>query len=192
MSPSAIEDTPRQFSIFRGVKLLAADAKRRWYVFALIGLIWLLAGWRLLVGHAPLLPVLFNWTDSLPYSMAYVDYTSRSLARGDYVVYSFSGEAAQRDYPGLLHQPFFKRVVGMPGDQVSTRDRDVFVNGAFVGRAKTHTKDKKVQLQPIGTVVIPPGHYYVQGTSPDSFDSRYANSGLVRASDVTAKVHPLF
>ncbi|WOB11132.1 conjugative transfer signal peptidase TraF [Piscinibacter gummiphilus] len=182
----------RRFSLTSGARLLLSDARRRWYLFVLLAVIWMLAGWRLLVGHAPLLPILFNWTDSLPYSVAYVDYTSKSLSRGDFIVYAFSGEAAQRDYPGLLHQPFFKRIVGVPGDQVTTKDRDVFVNGTFVGRAKTHTKDKKLQLQPIGSVLIPPGHFYVQGTSPDSFDSRYANSGLVSASDVAAKVHPLF
>ena len=40
--------------------------------------------------------------------------------------------------------------------------------------------------------VIPPGHYYVQGTGPDSFDSRYRSSGLVRADQVIATVVPLF
>jgi conjugal transfer pilin signal peptidase TrbI len=40
--------------------------------------------------------------------------------------------------------------------------------------------------------VIPPGHYYVQGTSADSFDSRYRASGLVRAEQVLGTVVPLF
>jgi conjugal transfer pilin signal peptidase TrbI len=40
--------------------------------------------------------------------------------------------------------------------------------------------------------VIPPGHYYVQGTSLDSFDSRYRDSGLVRAEQVLGTVLPLF
>ena len=40
--------------------------------------------------------------------------------------------------------------------------------------------------------MIPPGHYYVQGTSTDSFDSRYRASGLVRAEQVLGTVLPLF
>jgi conjugal transfer pilin signal peptidase TrbI len=40
--------------------------------------------------------------------------------------------------------------------------------------------------------VIPPGSYYVQGSSPDSFDSRYRSSGLVRAEQVIGLVRPLF
>ena len=38
---------------------------------------------------------------------------------------------------------------------------------------------------------IPAGHLYVQGTSIDSFDSRYSLSGLVRVQDVKAKVIPI-
>lgn len=40
--------------------------------------------------------------------------------------------------------------------------------------------------------MIPPEHYYVQGHSVDSFDSRYRASGLVRAEQVLGTVVPLF
>jgi conjugal transfer pilin signal peptidase TrbI len=176
--------------IFRGSRLLRGDLRRRWYLFALLALIWALASMRLFVHHTPLLPVMFNWTPSLPYRVVYVDYFDRSLSRGDLIVYSFEGEAALRDFPGLRHQPFFKRVVGLPGDAVTVRDRDVFVNGQSVGRAKTHTFDRR-PLMPIQSTVIPPGYLYVQGTSPDSFDSRYRSTGLVRQSDTKAKVRPI-
>ena len=59
-----------------------------------------------------------------------------------------------------------------------------------VGRAKTHTFDRR-PLDPIAPTVIPPGHVYVQGTSADSFDSRYRSSGLVSTADVVARVRPL-
>lgn len=134
--------------------------------------------------------MLINWTPSIPYRIVYVDYFDRALGRGDLVVYSFEGQASERDYPGLKGQPLFKRVVGLPGDAVTVTDREVFVNGAAVGRAKTHTFDRR-PLDPIEATVIPPDFLYVQGTSPDSFDSRYRNSGLVRQADVKAKVRPL-
>ncbi|HQR76548.1 MAG TPA: S26 family signal peptidase, partial [Burkholderiaceae bacterium] len=75
-------------------------------------------------------------------------------------------------------------------DVVTVRGREVFVNGEPVGLAKTHTFDRR-PLEPIGPTVIPPGHLYVQGTSPDSFDSRYSMSGLVRVQDVKSRVIPL-
>lgn len=174
-----------------GVRSLGDDIRRRWWLYALLGAIWCLALFRLFAPHVPVLPVMFNWTQSLPYSVVYVDYRPGPLRRGDFVVYQFSGEAGLRDYPGLKDQALFKRVAGMPGDSVTVVGREVFVNGQPVGRAKTHAFDRR-PLQPISPVVIPPGFLYVQGTSPDSFDSRYSTSGLVSLRDVRAKVHPLF
>ena len=191
MSAHPTAALPRR-SLRAGFALLARDAKRRWYVFALVALVWALAWVRLFASPTPLLPILFNWTDSLPYTVAIVDYESRQVNRGDLIMYSFAGEAADSAYPGLRNQPFFKRVVGLPGDKVTTRDRDVFVNGTFVGRAKTHTKDKRLPLEPIAAITIPPGYFYVQGTSVDSFDSRYRSSGLVALQDVVSKLRPIF
>lgn len=173
-----------------GCKLAAGDMRRHWYLFALVAGIWCLALIRLFVHHVPVVPLLFNWTPSLPYWIACVDYGATSVRRGDLVVYSFEGEAGERDYPGLRHQAFFKRVSGVPGDVITVNEREVFVNGVSVGRAKTHAHDRR-PLEPIGATVIPPSFFYVQGTSADSFDSRYRSSGLVRAGDVKAKVQPL-
>ena len=184
--------TPRRFSLKAGFTQLLCDARRFWYLFAGVAIIWVLALLRLFANPSPLLPVLFNWTDSLPYLLAYVDYGAVSHKRGDYIVYSFRGEASETAYPGLRDQPFFKQIVGVPGDVVTVQDRDVFVNGVHVGRAKTHTKEKRLPLEPIAPVVIPAGFFYVRGTSRDSFDSRYRSSGLVPAAQVLAKVNPIF
>ena len=175
----------------RGARSLMQDVLRRWWLYCVLLAIWSLALVRLFVSHVPVLPVMFNWTPSLPYSVVYVDYWHGPVQRGDLVVYRFTGEAGQRDYPGLNEQAFFKRVAGMPGDTVTVAGREVFVNGTMVGHAKTHTFDRR-PLQPIAPTVIPPGFLYVQGTSPDSFDSRYRNSGLVPLRDVQAKVRPIF
>ena len=78
-----------------------------------------------------------------------------------------------------------------PGDTVTVSGRTVAINGQVVGTAKTHAFDRR-PLDPIAPTVIPPGHYYVQGTSADSFDSRYRASGLVRAEQVLGTVVPLF
>ena len=174
-----------------GVRQLTADMRRRWYLFAALALIWLLALLRVFVHHTPLMPVLFNWTPSIPYRVVYVDYSSRAVERGDLIVYRFAGQAGETDHPGLKAQPFFKRVLGLPGDVVTVVGRDIFVNQIFAGRAKTHTFDHR-PLEPIASTVIPPGHLYVQGNSVDSFDSRYRSSGLVAERDIQAKVRPIF
>lgn len=173
-----------------GARTVIADARRYRLVFAIFGAIWALALTRVFIHHTPVLPVLFNWTASLPYRIVLVDHRPAPLVRGDLIVYAFDGEAAERDYPGLKRQPFFKRIVGVAGDVVTVDGRDVFINGLHVGRAKTHTFDHR-PLDPIAPAVIPPGHVYVQGSSADSFDSRYRSSGLVRTADVVARVRPL-
>lgn len=177
-----------------GALAVIADARRHRAVFAavlaIMCAIWALALTRVFIHHTPVLPILFNWTPSLPYRIVLVDHGTAPLVRGDLIVYAFEGEAAKRDYPGLKRQPFFKRIVGVAGDVVSVEGRDVFINGAHVGRAKTHAFDRR-PLDPIVPTVIPPGHVYVQGSSADSFDSRYRSSGLVNAADVVTRVRPL-
>ena len=77
----------------------------------------------------------------------------------------------ERDYPGLKRQPFFKRIVGVAGDVVTVDGRDVFINGLHVGRAKTHTFDRR-PLDPIAPTVIPPGHVLRAGHAAPTASTR--------------------
>lgn len=165
--------------------------RRHWIALLPVLAIWSCALMRALVDPTPHLPILFNWTPSLPYTVALMHYGMQpALQRGDFIVYAFAGDA-QRHYPGLRAQPFFKQVKGIPGDRVTVMGRQVFVNGVAMGLAKPTTFDRH-PLTPIAETVIPPGYYYVQGTHPDSFDSRYRESGLVPMRQVIGKVTPLF
>jgi conjugal transfer pilin signal peptidase TrbI len=164
--------------------------RRRWYLYLPVFVIWGFAYVRLFIDPMPRLPVLVNWTPSLPYRVALMQFRRQAVQRGDLIVFAFAGEA-QAHYPGLRGQPFFKYVRGVPGDVITVTDRTVFVNGEAVGLAKTHAFDGH-PLTPIAPAVIPPGHFYVQGASRHSFDSRYAESGLVRAEQVVGIVVPIF
>lgn len=174
----------------RGAAALLADLRRHRCIAFLIATIWVLAAYRVLVDPTPRMPILFNWTPSLPYRVVIVDPLPRPLARGDLVVYAFAGDAGRAAYPGLWRQPLFKVIAGVPGDVVTVQGRNVFVNGVHVGLAKEQAFDRR-PLAPIQPGVIPSGHYYVQGSSSDSFDSRYGSSGLVGAGDVVARVWPI-
>lgn len=164
--------------------------RQRWFLYLPLLTIWAFAYARIFIDPTPHSPVLFNWTGSLPYHVAVRRYGWQELRRGDYVVFAFAGDA-QTAYPGLSGQPFFKIVRGLPGDVVTVTGRTVAINGTVVGTAKTRAFDNR-PLDPIAPTVIPAGHYYVQGSGPDSFDSRYRSSGLVRAEQVLATVVPLF
>ena len=158
-------------------------------MLAVLG-IWTLALVRVLVDPTPRLPLVFNWTPSVPYHVALAHHDPGTLHRGDYILFRFDGQEQLR-HPGLRAQPFFKQIAGLPGDVVQVHGRVVTVNGKSVGTAKAHTFDR----QPLATIeagVIPPGHYFVQGSNADSFDSRYRSSGLVRADQIIALLTPIF
>ena len=168
-----------------------AHLQQRWFVYAPLALIWALAYVRVFIDPTPRIPLLFNVTPSLPYRVAWLaPITQSTLRRGDYVLYRFEG-AATADYPGLARQPFFKVIRGLPGDAVTVAERNVFVGGDFIGRAKAATFDGR-PLDPIAPTIIPQGFLFVQGTSPDSFDSRSAASGLVRQGQLLGRVIPWF
>ena len=187
------DETPRPTGSARlrhvGVDFLR-HMRRRWYLYLPVFGIWALAYTRLFFDATPRVPVLFDWTPSLPYKVAVLHSGKTTLRRGDFIVFAFAGDGA-RSYPGLAGQPFFKIVRGLPGDRVSVDGREVRINGEPVGTAKTHAFDRR-PLEPIASGVIPPDCYYVQGLSPDSFDSRYRESGLVRAQQVIGVVDPIF
>jgi conjugal transfer pilin signal peptidase TrbI len=193
-SPSVPVRGARPRSLLPWLRRLLGNSVRHartyWYFYTPVFAIWVLAFARVFVDPTPHLPLLFNWTSSLPYTVAVMYGSKQPLKVGDFIVYAFDGDA-QRMYPGLRAQPLFKQIRGVPGDQVSVIDRQVFVNGMSVGFAKPHTFDGR-QLDPIGDTIIPPGHYYVYGTHPNSFDSRYRASGLVAVRQVIGKVTPLF
>ena len=197
MTISPISERPADVPSPRGLERLRHAAtdflrhmRRRWYLYLPVFGIWALAYMRLFFDATPHVPVLFNWTPSLPYKVALLHPSRYALHRGDFIVYAFAGDGA-RDYPGLAGQPFFKIVRGLPGDRISVDGREVRINGVPVGVAKTHAFDRRL-LEPIASGVIPPGWFYVQGLSPDSFDSRYRQSGLVRAEQVIGVVDPIF
>jgi conjugal transfer pilin signal peptidase TrbI len=191
MTASAVphsETTPRPRVI--DLPGFLAHSRKRWYVYVPILAVWAVAYVRLFVDPTPRLPLLFNWSPSLPYHMAWMQRGSGPPRHGDLVVFRFDGPAQTR-FLGLRGQPFFKRVCGLPGDVITVQERLVQVNGKAVGLAKTHASDRH-PLTPIAPMVIPADHYFVQGMAADSFDSRYSESGLVRAEQLLGIVVPLF
>jgi conjugal transfer pilin signal peptidase TrbI len=160
-----------------GLAPLATELRQHWQRHVIIAL----------VVAACYQHLLFNLTPSLPYVLAVLE-RGATVQRGDLVVFRFQGGEIG---PYLKGQWFFKRVAGMPGDTVSVEGQNVFVNATPVGFAKprTHTGEP---LELIAPGPIPPGRYYVQGTHPDSFDSRYRVNGLIRADQIVGVAHPVF
>jgi conjugal transfer pilin signal peptidase TrbI len=126
-----------------------------------------------------------NETESLPNWAFWVNKNEREPARGDYFAFV---PPPNPYYPSGFR--FAKEVAGVPGDEVVVRGRDFYINGRFVGQAKTHDqKGAAVQMSTSG--LIPPDKYFVVTPHRDSFDSRYALVGLIDRKALIGKAYPV-
>ena len=166
----------RRFAEWRD---LASFLRRHWIISTVVLVLYLAAKHWLWV----------NVTPSLPYRLVWLEYGGQPQ-RGDLMVFRFSGEPL----PGMGYVdgvPFFKRVAGLPGDRIEVVARIVSVAGVRVGYAKPHTREGQ-RLDPIAAGVVPEGYLFGQADSDDSFDSRYAQSGLVPMTRVVGVAHVIF
>ena len=150
---------------------------RHWYIYLPLLLVYL---WAL--DHIGV-----NWTPSLPYHVVYIE-THVPVGRGDLVVFRFEGGEIANHLKG---QRFFKRIAGVAGDEITLRGRNILINGAYVGFARSRTPDGTT-LEAIEPGVIPADRFYVQGTHEMSFDSRYRVNGLVRRDQIIGKATVIF
>lgn len=109
-------------------------------------------------------------------------------SRNDYAAFYYPGE----DFIYPKHSRFLKRVIGVAGDRVESKDHQFFVNGAPVGKAMSVTSDGRPIEESDFKGVIPAGHYYMQGDHPKSLDSRYKAVGLVSDEMLIGRGYRLF
>jgi signal peptidase I len=101
----------------------------------------------------------------------------KNLSRQDIVVFK---------YPNDLSKDFVKRVIGLPGETLEIKNKQVFINGTPLEEGyKVHNDDQIYSKNDyyhyddnirdnFGPVTVPPGHIFVMGDNrDDSADSRY-------------------
>lgn len=96
----------------------------------------------------------------------------RPVRRGDIVVFK---------YPEEPERDFIKRVIGLPGDTLEVRQRQVLINGEPIDEPYAHflfpvgAGDTGVDVRSrYGPVTVPAGHVFAMGDNRDnSQDSRY-------------------
>jgi signal peptidase I len=102
-----------------------------------------------------------------------------TIHRGDILVF----KAPPSEHCGETVTDLVKRVIGLPGDTLTSRGNTIYVNNRPLNETWTHIEP----LTPaIGKVVVPANHYFMMGDNhPDSCDSRFW--GSIPRSDVIGK-----
>lgn len=112
-----------------------------------------------------------------------VNYQWSDIQRGDVIVFK-KPEAMKASAGADKIQDLVKRVIGLPGDRVESRDGVVFVNGV---QLKEHYLAAGTLTSDMRTTVVPIDEYFMMGDNRgNSFDSRYW--GTIKRADVVGKV----
>ena len=108
--------------------------------------------------------------------------TFGTINRGDILVFKAPADVAKDcsdDVTDLV-----KRVIGLPGDHLTSKGNTIYVNGKPLKEAWSHYEPLG---DPIGHVTVPANHYFMMGDNhANSCDSRYW--GTVPRSDMIGKV----
>ncbi|MFI5035265.1 MAG: signal peptidase I [Acidimicrobiales bacterium] len=93
-----------------------------------------------------------------------------TIHRGDIVVF----KAPPAEHCGDTVSDLVKRVIGLPGDHLTSKGNTIYVNGHKLNETWPHIEPLST---PVGTVTVPANSYFVMGDNhPNSCDSRYWGS----------------
>jgi signal peptidase I len=104
-----------------------------------------------------------------------LSYDLHDVHRGDVIVFELPPEKVGPD--GI--KDLIKRVVGLPGDVIESRDGDVYIDGKLL--KEPYLPDGvTTDHPPIEKQTVPEGHVFVLGDNRDnSADSRFENRGPI-------------
>lgn len=122
-----------------------------------------------------------------------LSYDVHDVNRGDVIVFELTDDEVGND--GI--RDLIKRVIGLPGDTIETRDGVVYINDRRLDEPYLDegslTGDPAAASNPsIPRQVVPDDHVFVLGDNRDnSADSRYPNRGPIPIADIVGRAFVL-
>ncbi|MBE0574631.1 MAG: signal peptidase I [Desulfuromonadales bacterium] len=94
--------------------------------------------------------------------------------RGDIIVFEFPEDKGKSYFQ---RRDFIKRIIGLPGDKIEIRSKNVYINGERYLTPEAVYKDGTLTAGPrdnMPEVIVPEDKYFVMGDNRDrSYDSRF-------------------
>ena len=112
----------------------------------------------------------------------------KGIKRGEIIVFAF---------PEDERKDFIKRVIGLSGDKIEIKDKEIYINGEkiienYVIHKDPHIKSKEYEPRDnMGLITVPSDSLFVLGDNRDqSYDSRYW--GFVKTDKVKGKAIKIY
>ena len=125
----------------------------------------------------------FAYGVKIPFTHTYL-YRGADPRRGDIIIF---------EYPEDPDTDFIKRVVGVPGDIIEVRDKQLYRNGDPVKEAYIRHSDTRIMpvRDNFGPIKVPENQYFVMGDNRDnSHDSRFW--GCIKRETIKAKAWRIY
>ena len=109
----------------------------------------------------------------------HLSYINSTPERGDIIIFKF---------PDNENERYVKRVIGLPGEKVTIKEGQVFINESTEPLKEEYIKEEWTNAAGPYEFEVPEGCYFVMGdNSNNSYDSRYWTNTYVKEEQIIGK-----
>lgn len=108
-----------------------------------------------------------------------LSYINSTPERGDIIIFKF---------PDNENERYVKRVIGLPGEKVTIKEGQVFINESTEPLKEEYIKEEWTNAAGPYEFEVPEGCYFVMGDNRNnSYDSRYWTNTYVKEEQIIGK-----